>query len=352
MRILILANAQSVHFHRWLIALNASGHEVHVATAEPRAIEGVTVHTLPRYRYQLLRLILSAGPLRRLVAKLKPDVVHAYYLLDYGFMAAFAGIKPLVVTAMGSDVLRGLDVSYRRRFLAGYACRHADYVLTRAEHMNGAVRRLGAGGPVEAVPNGIETRVFAYGGTRNSVPRVLCTRAFRPVYNIMAFILAIAILKRSGKRADFILVGDGTDRPEIEAAIKREGLEDCVSLAGALAHDALPAYYASCDIYVSPSLSDGNSVSLMEALAGGCYPVVSDIPANRAWIVDGDNGKLFAPNDPQDLARKLGEAIDGIETFDEIRRMNRDKVVEQADFDSCLSKVLDVYGSVRAGHRA
>jgi len=273
MRILILANAQSVHFHRWLIALTASGHEVHVATAEPRAIEGVTVHTLPRYRYQLLRLILSAGPLRRLVAKLKPDIVHAYYLLDYGFMAAFAGMKPLVVTAMGSDVLRGLDVSYRRRFLAGYACRRADYVLTRAEHMNETVRRLGAGGPVEAVPNGIETRVFAFGGARNSVPRVLCTRAFRPVYNIMAFILAIAILKRSGKRADFILVGDGTDRPEIEAAIEREGLEDCITLVGALAHDALPAYYASCDIYVSPSLSDGNSVSLMEALAYG-IPVI------------------------------------------------------------------------------
>ncbi|MDH0089861.1 glycosyltransferase [Achromobacter mucicolens] len=348
MKILILANAQSVHVHRWLRALSAAGHDVHIATAEPHSIEGVTVHTLPQYPYQLLRLVLSAAPIRRLVSRLKPDIVHAYYLLDYGFMAAFAGVKPMVVTAMGSDVLRGLDVSRRRRFLASYACRRADYVLTRAEHMNETVRRLGANGLVKSVPNGIETGVFKYGGARNSVPRVLCTRAFRPVYNIMALVKAIAILKGSGKRADFVLVGDGPDRAEIETAIESEGLQDYVTLAGALAHEALPAYYASSDIYVSPSLSDGNSVSLMEALACGCYPVVSDIPANRSWIVDGENGRLFEPTDPQALALKLGEAIDGIAAFDGIRRQNRDKVVEEADFANCLAKVLEAYDVVRA----
>ena len=60
--------------------------------------------------------------------------------------------------------------------------------------------------------------------------------------------------------------------------------------------------------YISASLSDGTANSLLEAMAAGLFPIVSDIPANREWIADGENGMLFPPGDHMALARCLERA--------------------------------------------
>jgi glycosyltransferase involved in cell wall biosynthesis len=72
----------------------------------------------------------------------------------------------------------------------------------------------------------------------------------------------------------------------------------------------LPAYYRAADLYVSPSHSDGSSISLLEALACGRPVLASDIPSNREWVTAAANGQLFRDGSVTDLAAKLSALPD------------------------------------------
>src|SRR5262249_18912344 len=101
---------------------------------------------------------------------------------------------------------------------------------------------------------------------------------------------------------------------------------------------------ASC--YVSASLSDGTSSSLLEAMACGLYPILSDIPANREWVVDGENGMLFPPGDHSALARCLERAISERPWMSSAREMNRRLVEERANVDVNMQTLSDLLRSL------
>jgi glycosyltransferase involved in cell wall biosynthesis len=94
------------------------------------------------------------------------------------------------------------------------------------------------------------------------------------------------------------------------------------------------------DVYVSASLWDGASISLMEAMACGVFPVVSDIPANREWLQDGATAFLFPCGD----WRRLAEILLGLPVRSafvaEAIRLNRQAVVARADRTNNISALM------------
>ena len=74
---------------------------------------------------------------------------------------------------------------------------------------------------------------------------------------------------------------------------------------GAVEPLVLTELLGAADIFVSTSVSDGNNISLNEAMACGAFPVVSDIAANREWIKDGQNGLIFPVGDFSGLAERI-----------------------------------------------
>ena len=99
------------------------------------------------------------------------------------------------------------------------------------------------------------------------------------------------------------------------ARTRTHGARDAAAAAAASSPGRLepghsPALLARAEIYLSASLSDSTSVSLLEAMACGAVPVVSDIDGNREWVAEGEGARLFAPGDPGSLARALERALD------------------------------------------
>ena len=85
----------------------------------------------------------------------------------------------------------------------------------------------------------------------------------------------------------------------------RVGINNDVVFHEWLPRDEIPRLLSLASIYVSTSLSDGASNSLLEAMACGVAPVVSNIPANQPWIDDGVNGYLFPVGDKKALANNI-----------------------------------------------
>jgi glycosyltransferase involved in cell wall biosynthesis len=97
---------------------------------------------------------------------------------------------------------------------------------------------------------------------------------------------------------------------------------------------------------VSTSRSDSTSISLLEAMAAGATPVVSDIPGNREWISEGEGGRFFPVGDARALARVLIEVL-GDEAFRRsARATNRSRVERDGDWDANVRRIEDRYATV------
>ncbi len=112
-------------------------------------------------------------------------------------------------------------------------------------------------------------------------------------------------LRASGVTAHLNIVGDGTERLSLEDLVRRSGLESQITFTGGLERALVAHQLKQSDVFVSLSRSDGLSTSLVEALACGLFPVVSDIPSNRQVVEHGRNGLLVDGDNPDDIAAAL-----------------------------------------------
>ena len=353
MRILYISDAMSVHTRRWAESFRDAGDEVHVASFRPAQLPGIAVHVLPTFGMGRAGYALAVPFLRRLARRLQPDVFHAQYLTSYGFIAAMAGLHPLVSTAWGSDVLVSPRQSSLARALVGVALRAADQVTTVAEHMNAAVVALG-GSPdkVIAAPFGVDVELFRPPATGRAEPpplRIICTRNFAPVYSVHTVIDAVGQLHRENVELRLELVGDGPLRSELEGRVQGAGLREVVRFHGHVDHPRLVSLLGQAHLFVSPALSDGNNVSLNEAMACGCFPVATDIAANSQWIDNGRNGLLFAAGDAAALAGCLRRAGRDSSLRAQAQRENRRIVEQRADWRHSMAAMRDIYDRLAHG---
>jgi hypothetical protein len=130
MKVLIVGSAQSIAFEQWVTEVVARGHVVRILSPNtPRpAIAHLCETTESGPRLPVLRFIMRIRRIRRTIREFKPDVVHAHGAGDYGFWVALARFSPTLVTAWGSDVLVGPQLSRLMRIKVRTALRAADYL--------------------------------------------------------------------------------------------------------------------------------------------------------------------------------------------------------------------------------
>jgi glycosyltransferase involved in cell wall biosynthesis len=358
MRIVYVAQHGSIHTRRWVSFFAERGHEVHVVTcgggdAVDLDADGAplprpyTIHDLGRPRPGKLGYFLKVLPARRLIKRLDPDVLHAHFATSFGMIALMSGTRPLVVTAHGDDVL--VAPGTRRpvmKLIVSAVLRAASLITVPADHMCEPVRRL-LGPKSQDVP----IAVFQYGvevarleriaeqarleraehklsGGGGRPLEIVCSRAMLRLYRIDALLDALAILARRGRSFRCHLVGDGPERGALEAQAAALGIAGDVVFHGHVPGRRVEQIVAGADVYVSVSETDGVSLSLLEALALGPVPVLSDIPANRGWIHDGQTGVLV-----ELTAEAIAEGILQASTLDaeRVARDNRAVVAERAD---------------------
>ena len=347
MRILFVSDAQSIHTRRWAEYFRDKGADVHVASFRPFDIPGVKVHVLPTYGLGKLGYIFALGVLRKLYTILHPDVVHAQYVTSYGFLAALAGLRPLIVTAWGTDVLISPQESRLMRFLAKYAVTHATAVTTVAEHMNSSIVNLGIPPEqIEAIPFGVDSQFFLPAQV-DTAPRkllkLICTRNFAPIYDVQTLIRALAKVFARGYLLDIDLVGDGPLRQSLVDLVHELGLAAQVHFHGHVDHKTLAGLLANADIFVTPALSDGNNVSLNEAMSCGCFPIATQIPANAQWLEDGRNGYLYTSGNVELLAQAIEKAINNTPLRLATKAENRRIVETRADWRICVKRMETIY---------
>jgi glycosyltransferase involved in cell wall biosynthesis len=132
----------------------------------------------------------------------------------------------------------------------------------------------------------------------------------------------------------------------IRNILQRGEVLDRVTFGGQVSQRDLPRWYHMADLYVSASHVDGSSVSLMEALACGLPCLVSDIPANKEWVFENENGWLFRDGSVDELVEKILNAIKSRESFQRIGEMARKTAEQKADWKKNSEALMNVYRSL------
>lgn len=313
MKILFLSDAGSYHTQRWVNYFVEQQHRCFLISLEkgfPTKAEEFFIPAKPLPNF--LKYPLSLPGVKRLVKGIDPDLVNAHFVPNYGLIGVLLGVRPLVISTWGSDVLVSPGKSWLHKLRAEYVLKRADLVTTDASVSAEAVCQLGV--PREKVityPMGVK-RNLTRRQSKKEKPYllVMSNRKLEPLYDLATLVQAIPPVIQQAKRdVRFVIVGEGSQRSHLLNLAVKLKVENHVEFKGIVSPEKLSEYYQDSDIYVSTSLSDSTSVSLLEAVNFGLIPIVTDIPGNKEWIEDGKNGFLFPKSDHKALAERIVLAI-------------------------------------------
>ena len=211
------------------------------------------------------------------------DWLHAHYLTSHGTLAwgarKLAGLRAqLVGSAWGSDILVTPDRHWAYLWATRTVLNACALTTSDSRHMAERMRQLGAR-EVMTFPFGLEALPPEPG--LKAPWRFFANRGLEPIYAPERVLRAFASVAAVQPTAELVVANDGSLRPAMEALACQLGLGECVRFVGRLDAKAQAAEYDAARWFLSLPGSDSVSVSVLEALAHGCWPVLSDLPANR-----------------------------------------------------------------------
>ncbi len=289
------------------------------------------------------------------VLKNNCDLIHVHWAIPTGLIGILAGKllkKPVVVTIHGSDFRMATE---RRSFLTKiflYVCHKAKQIVCVSEIQQKEIQRMGVKSEkIMTFPMGISESFLETGRRREEKLdgqsyTVLSNRNLFLLYNLPLLIRAIPAILKEESDTKFLIAGDGAEREELEREVRNLKVSSFVEFLGRVPHEEMANLLGQADIYVSTSLYDGTSVSLLEAMGSGAFPIVTDIPANREWIISGQNGFLVPINEEGCLANRIVEAIRNRELLRESRARNRLIVEQKALWPGHINRVGNIYTNI------
>jgi glycosyltransferase involved in cell wall biosynthesis len=357
MKLATLANASVVHTRRWVEHFRARGHDVRVYSLEPAWDESVVRLPSPRLP-GLLRYPLAVPRLRQELERFGPDLVDAHFVPNYGLVGALSGFRPLSVAAWGSDLLvtGGAGRMWRiarSRFVLGAAA----LVLCDAANLAEAARRSGAEpSRVRAISWGVDRALFRPAASREA-GLLLSTRMHEAVYDLETVIEGAARVLAARPETQLVIAGDGSRRAALERLAASRLPRARHRFVGRLGPAEMAGWLARAEVYLSASRSDSTSQSLLEAMAAGALPVVSDIEGNREWVQEGagegepDRGlaRFFAPGDPGALADAIGRALADASWAGRARARNAAVIAARGDWHANLARIEACFEALAQG---
>ncbi len=165
-----------------------------------------------------------------------------------------------------------------------------------------------------------------------------------PVKDHETLINAFEQVRKEIPHAVLLLVGDGLLRADLERIIANKGLADCVLITGF--KKDVSNYLSVMDVFALPSLSEGLSLSLLEAMAAGKPVVATAVGGNTEIVVEGKTGFLVPPKNPHELANAILRIAKNPERGIMMGREGYKRVCEIFNIDKMAQEYIKIYERV------
>lgn len=273
------------------------------------------------------------------------DLVHSHAFLP-GIVArilmATKGI-PAIFTVHGTSIdskLNGLLSRMIENFILTKILYSAEITVSRD-----FLRLNNVNKKIEFIPNGVDhlnikpKRIF-----RKS--QIVCVARLHPQKNLANLIEAFKMIIKDFGNFNLIIAGDGPQKSELLATIKRLKLKNTVHLVGEVDKAKLRQLYKESKLFTLPSIYEGQSLSILEAMRSGLPVVVSKVGDNPFFIKDFVNGFLIDdPLNPKSIAQGIKKALMD-KNLTKVAEKGRETVVNVFTWENVANKTVDLYEEV------
>ena len=284
---------------------------------------------------------------------LKFDLIHTHFTWSAGYVGARLKEKygvPFVVTAHGYDIysLPFKDDEWREKIR--YVLNTADHIITVSQSNLACIKKLDISTPATVIPNGFRSDLFSPRDSLEcrkmlNLPQdkkiILTVGNLEHVKGHKYLVEAIQNIIQERKDILCVIVGAGKLRCTLERQIRSLGLENYVMLAGGKPHDEIPLWMNACDLFVLPSLNEGNPTVMFEALGCGKPFVGTRVGGMPEVITSGEFGLLVEPANPEDLTENILMALN--------REWDREGIIQYAErytWENISTEIIDIYKDI------
>jgi L-malate glycosyltransferase len=313
LRLILIGDGESPHLLKWaralaprvqLWAISSRGFMPGWELLVPDA-QRLALNTRPEHGGGNVALLKQLPKVGAWLSAVDADWIHAHYLTSHGSLAWAAKLgwrlrAKIAGSAWGSDILVTPHQSAAYRWLTKKVLKACAVTTSDSQHMADKMRELGAG----------EVMVFPFGP--EAMPRqrgekepwlFFANRGLEPIYRPQLVLEVFARVVSQCPPARLVIANDGSLRPWLENDVMGRGLSEQVSFVGRLDAADQARYYDRATWYLSLPESDSVSVSVLEAMAHGCVPLLSDLPANRELIGNSERGLIVY--EPKGITKRL-----------------------------------------------
>jgi glycosyltransferase involved in cell wall biosynthesis len=371
-----LAKRLTIHFDVTILTPNYPG------ALSDEVLAGVRIH---RFRYFFKNLEILAGSegilptlkknkffyllvpffilaellaLLKLIRKTKPDIIHAHWILPQGFVTALAnkitGV-PFVVTTHGGDIygLQGKIASA----LKDYSLKNASTVTVVSKDIQSTIKhKFGESIHTYVIPMGVDSTLFHPDKKNPQLreqygikgPFLLFVGRLTEKKGGRYLIEAMPALMKQNPEVKLLVIGTGEEKMNLQHLTQNLSISNNVIFAGAIPNNELPAYFATADIFIGPSIkveggdTEGFGLTFVEAAMSGCIIVGTNVGGISDIIVDGETGFLVPEKDPKALAVTLCDILEQLDTLSNITTAARQKMISQFDWQKIAEKYREI----------
>jgi len=304
-RYLLMGNAESPHLIKWARELVK---HVDLYVLSFQGIDSVFYSWLDKNKcfsfnqkisveggnFHLIKLLPK---IRRIIRQIKPDFINAHYITSYGFLAALTKTphSKLILSAWGSDILVTPFQSNLKKNITQYSLKKAFLITSDSQYMSEKIKLLHPQAYVTTFPFGLEKLPEC--SIEDKKPWLFFSnRALSPNYRIDWILELFSEICKTTSEARLIIANDGSEKDNLIQKALQHGINNYIEWVGFINAEKQAEIYKKATYFFSVPINDATSVSLLEAMAYGCVPIVSDIPANREWIKHLENGIIIKEN--------------------------------------------------------
>jgi phosphatidylinositol alpha-1,6-mannosyltransferase len=369
---------------RWLWELHRrlNGHEVHVVTdeasgaAEFDAAAGLPIHRVPlrfidwgisdpRAGVQYARSFLR---LSRLVARIRPDVIHCGKCLPEGLLASIIKLRqgtPFSCFAHGEELTLA-ETSLELRWLTRHVAVRARSIVANTSHTKKILIRTAGvlDDRVLVLPPGVDATLFKpappdpivrarLGWTNRRVVLTVGALVQRKGQDMM--IRALPEVRRHCPDVLYVIVGEGADKPRMEALVDEHRVGDLVQFRTIPGDAELIQCYQQCDLFALPNRQvgwdfEGFGIVLIEAQACG-KPVIAGLSGGTAEAMEpGQTGELIDCEAPEELARAVSALLGDPRRRAALGDRARQRVLERFDWPVLARQADALFTGFASGH--
>lgn len=294
---------------------------------------------------------------RRLIKKIKPDIIHAHWVIPQGFIA-FLLKKiykiPYITTAHAGDVFTIKSAFLKK--IARLVINNAAVCTANSNYTKKTLFELSKNDQIKVIPMGVDLSSFHPNKKDDSIknkmvadPLLLFVGRLAPKKGIKYLIKAFPPILKRFPKSKLIIIGEGPEKNKLIELTKNLELNNHILFLGAISNKILPRYYATADVFICPSIilksgdTEGLGVVLLEAVASGTAVIGTDVGGIPDIIKNNETGLLVEQKNSVQLAESIIKLLEDKELREKLIKNAQQHVKNNFGWDIIVKKFKECY---------